>query len=55
MSSRSEAFRTPHQVKGTPVATRFGLRPVEKPKKAKQQSIFSYGSPGKGVQGESSN
>lgn len=51
---RNEQFFWPHQVKGFPVKTRFSLRKGSNMRPiAKDQSIFSYDSPGRQPSGES--
>ena len=56
MRKDSGEFNRPHQIKGTPVSTRFGLRKDSEPKPLKKEaSVFSYSQRGRGPNGESSN
>jgi len=48
-------FDTPHQTKGKPAKSRFGLRPAHTNNPQENAPGFSYSNPGKGVSGESSN
>ncbi len=49
-------FDMPHQTKGKPAKSRFGLRKTTKTENPKEDDPgFRYANPGRGVSGESSN
>lgn len=54
MNGRRDQFNWPHQIRGNTVSTRFGIRKEFKEQPvAREKSIFTYASAGRGQAGES--